>query len=126
MTGSRGRGAGPWFSVPAVMFGRSLPFMPQLAPQTVGQTAVCLGKAGRGACLAGLMQPSLLEDGQVCVDMGPPVLDGPQVPTTLEPTQVLFKSAHPHQHPQASPRTLIAASEVCLGWPAAEESANGC
>lgn len=34
------------------------------------------------------MQPSLLEDGQVCVDMGPPILEGPKVPTTLEPTQV--------------------------------------
>ncbi|CAL5221343.1 g3519 [Coccomyxa viridis] len=37
--------------------------------------------------LAGVIQPSLLQDGQVCVDMGPPILDGPKVPTTLEPTQ---------------------------------------
>lgn len=27
------------------------------------------------------------EDGQVCVDMGEPVLDGAKVPTTLAPTQ---------------------------------------
>ena len=56
--------------------------------QNMGLLAVCLAEAGGVACLAGLMQPSLLEDGQVCVDMGPPVLNGPQVPTTLEPTQV--------------------------------------
>lgn len=37
--------------------------------------------------LAGLIQPTLLADGQVCVDMGEPILDGPAVPTTLEPTQ---------------------------------------
>ncbi len=37
---------------------------------------------------AGVIQPSLLQDGQVCVDMGPPILEGPKVPTTLEPTQV--------------------------------------
>ncbi|KAG1671963.1 hypothetical protein FOA52_013335 [Chlamydomonas sp. UWO 241] len=37
--------------------------------------------------LAGLIQPELLADGQVCVDMGEPVLDGPKVPTTLAPTQ---------------------------------------
>lgn len=37
--------------------------------------------------LAGLIQPSLLPDGQVCVDMGEPILEGPAVPTTLEPTQ---------------------------------------
>ncbi|BDA46791.1 Diaminopimelate epimerase [Coccomyxa sp. Obi] len=37
--------------------------------------------------LAGLIQPTLQEDGQVCVDMGPPILSGPQIPTTLQPTQ---------------------------------------
>lgn len=37
--------------------------------------------------LAGLIQPELLPDGQVCVDMGEPILDGPKVPTTLTPTQ---------------------------------------
>lgn len=36
---------------------------------------------------AGLIQPTLQEDGQVCVDMGPPTLAGPQIPTTLQPTQ---------------------------------------
>lgn len=35
----------------------------------------------------GLIQPELLADGQVCVDMGTPVLNGPSVPTTLQPTQ---------------------------------------
>ena len=64
------------------------------------------------ACHAGLMQPSLLEDGQVCVDMGPPVLDGPQVPTALEPTQVRSKPADSCRHPQASPQTLTTAPEV--------------
>lgn len=37
--------------------------------------------------LAGLIQPALLPDGQVCVDMGEPILRGPDVPTTLQPTQ---------------------------------------
>lgn len=37
--------------------------------------------------LAGLIQPELLADGQVCVDMGEPILDGPRVPTTLRPTR---------------------------------------
>ncbi|WIA21057.1 hypothetical protein OEZ86_004937 [Tetradesmus obliquus] len=37
--------------------------------------------------LAGLIQPELLADGQVCVDMGEPILEGPKVPTTLAPTQ---------------------------------------
>ena len=86
-----------------------------------GEPAVCLAQADKVACLAGLMQPSLLEDGQVCVDMGPPVLDGPQVPTTLEPTQVSSKSAHSCRHPQASRRTLTTAPEalceVWLLWP---------
>ena len=36
---------------------------------------------------AGLIQPVLQENGQVCVDMGEPILDGPAVPTTLPPTQ---------------------------------------
>ncbi|KAK9812163.1 hypothetical protein WJX73_001205 [Symbiochloris irregularis] len=37
--------------------------------------------------LAGLMQPSIQADGQVCVDMGPPTLNGPDVPTTLPTAQ---------------------------------------
>lgn len=37
--------------------------------------------------LAGLIQPALLPDGQVCVDMGEPILRGADVPTTLQPTQ---------------------------------------
>ena len=39
------------------------------------------------------MQPRLLEDGQVCVDMGPPILQAAKVPTTLSATQV----ASPHR-----------------------------
>lgn len=35
----------------------------------------------------GLIQPELLADGQVCVDMGEPILEGPKVPTTLAPTR---------------------------------------
>lgn len=30
-----------------------------------------------------MIQPTLLGDGRVCVDMGPPTLDGPSIPTTL-------------------------------------------
>ena len=33
------------------------------------------------------IQPELLQDGQVCVDMGEPILEGSKVPTTLAPTQ---------------------------------------
>lgn len=33
------------------------------------------------------MQPRLLEDGQVCVDMGPPTLAAAEVPTTLPATR---------------------------------------
>lgn len=36
--------------------------------------------------LAGLIQPALEADGQVCVDMGLPVLAGPDVPTTIPPS----------------------------------------
>jgi hypothetical protein len=36
---------------------------------------------------AGLIQPTLLADGQVRVDMGPPTLAAAAVPTTLEPTR---------------------------------------
>ena len=40
------------------------------------------------SCLAaGLIQPSLLDDGQVCVDMGEPILEAERIPTTLAPTQ---------------------------------------
>jgi diaminopimelate epimerase len=42
---------------------------------------------GRQCGTAGLMQPRLLEDGQVCVDMGPPTLAAAQVPTTLPATR---------------------------------------
>ncbi len=38
-------------------------------------------------CAAGLIVPELLHDGQVKVDMGRPILEGPEVPTTLTPTQ---------------------------------------
>ena len=44
-------------------------------------------RAYRVDTLAGLIQPTLLADGQVRVDMGEPVLRGPDVPTTLPPTQ---------------------------------------
>ncbi|KAK9807611.1 hypothetical protein WJX72_004015 [[Myrmecia] bisecta] len=37
--------------------------------------------------LAGLIQPELLRDGQVCVDMGEPILDAQDIPTTLPPTE---------------------------------------
>ena len=37
--------------------------------------------------LAGRMVPSLRENGSVCVDMGPPILQGPNVPTTISPNR---------------------------------------
>jgi len=37
--------------------------------------------------VAGLIQPTLLGNGQVRVDMGPPTLAAADVPTTLEPTR---------------------------------------
>ena len=40
---------------------------------------------------AGLIRPDLLEDGQVCVDMGEPILEADQIPTTLPATQVSSK-----------------------------------
>ena len=40
---------------------------------------------------AGLIQPDLLEDGQVCVDMGEPILEANRIPTTLPATQVSGK-----------------------------------
>lgn len=36
---------------------------------------------------SGLIQPELLPDGQVKVDMGEPILEGVKVPTTLAPTK---------------------------------------
>lgn len=42
----------------------------------------------RHVCRAGLIQPELLSDGQVCVDMGEPILEAEHIPTTLQPTQV--------------------------------------
>jgi diaminopimelate epimerase len=43
--------------------------------------------AHRVHTLAGLMQPRLMGDGQVCVDMGPPTLAVADVPTTLPATR---------------------------------------
>ena len=49
-----------------------------------------LDGAGPGTCrvgsLAGLMVPEVLPDGQVTVDMGVPVLEPAEVPTTIPPT----------------------------------------
>lgn len=52
----------------------------------VGDVDGTSSKAFKIHTLAGLIQPELLSDGQVCVDMGEPILDGPRVPTTLAPT----------------------------------------
>ena len=51
---------------------------------------------------AGLIQPAIQEDGQVCVDMGEPVLEGARVPTTLPPTQVRAASPTPPATPSAA------------------------
>ncbi len=45
------------------------------------------GQEYRIDTLAGLIRPVMQADGQVRVDMGEPILEGMQVPTTLEPTQ---------------------------------------
>lgn len=45
------------------------------------------GTTHRIHTLAGLIQPSLTDDGLVCVDMGPPTLSRDLVPTTLPPTK---------------------------------------
>lgn len=42
-------------------------------------------------CDAGLIQPELLPDGQVCVDMGEPILEAQHIPTTLQPSQASCK-----------------------------------
>jgi len=42
-------------------------------------------KSYRINTLAGLIIPEMKEDGNICVDMGEPILDGPTVPTTLAP-----------------------------------------
>ncbi|CAD7702740.1 unnamed protein product [Ostreobium quekettii] len=66
-------------------------------PEMCGNGIRCLAKfyamlTGNGGSrykvhtLAGLMEPEILPDGQVRVDMGVPVLDGPSVPVTLSPT----------------------------------------
>lgn len=56
---------------------------------------------------AGLIQPDLLQDGQVCVDMGEPILDAEQIPTTLPSTQVL-------PQPGSLMRILSALIKFCL------------
>ena len=56
-------------------------FSPQpSAGQTRNDTLACVAPTG-------LIQPELLADGQVRVDMGEPILEGARVPTTLAPTQ---------------------------------------
>mmetsp|Transcript_15982 Transcript_15982/g.48004 ORF Transcript_15982/g.48004 Transcript_15982/m.48004 type:complete len:341 (-) Transcript_15982:480-1502(-) len=45
------------------------------------------GTTHRIHTLAGLIQPRLTDDGLVCVDMGPPIFEPSQVPTTLEATK---------------------------------------
>lgn len=66
---------------------------------TVDQIATCsavlsaqnlLAPAVCTHCCAGLIQPDLLEDGQVCVDMGEPILDTDRIPTLLPATQVSY------------------------------------
>ncbi|CAM6115521.1 unnamed protein product [Calypogeia fissa] len=37
--------------------------------------------------LGGLIVPRLQDDGQVCVDMGPPILEAAKIPTTLSPSK---------------------------------------
>jgi len=58
----------------------------------------------------GLIQPELLPDGQVKVDMGEPILEGPKIPTTLAPTQgsTVVEQVRHHQ--------CAAATLCCDGW----------
>ena len=45
-------------------------------------------QSGVSAASAGLIQPDLLDNGQVCVDMGEPILEADRIPTTLPASQV--------------------------------------
>ena len=56
------------------------------------------------------MQPSIQPDGQVCVDMGPPTLRGPDVPTTLPTNQVFVCCSSP-----AHRRRINMRFDVCSG-----------
>lgn len=58
---------------------------PPLILCIVSNLSCCLSPCS--SSYTGLIQPELLPDGQVCVDMGEPILEGPKVPTTLAPTQ---------------------------------------
>lgn len=48
------------------------------------------------ASYTGLIQPDLLENGQVCVDMGEPILEADRIPTTLPASQVSSKHYTSH------------------------------
>ena len=55
-------------------------YLPSSMPRAI--SIMCTSRAAHHAACplnAGLIQPELLADGQVCVDMGEPVLDGPKV-----------------------------------------------
>lgn len=69
-------------------------------------------KQHAAAAAAGLIQPELLADGQVCVDMGEPILDGPKVPTTLPPTQVWMRRNRLHS---SMTRLAIGRGQECGG-----------
>ena len=67
-------------------FNRHVPSQPSVPLVQVPWDSRC--KWLSCSCLvAGLIQPSLLDDGQVCVDMGEPILEAERIPTTLAPTQ---------------------------------------
>jgi diaminopimelate epimerase len=69
-------------------------------PEMCGNGIRCLARFARDAALvppalethavvtgAGLIRPTLMEDGMVRVDMGPPILEAVRVPTALAPTR---------------------------------------
>lgn len=74
-------------------------------------------------CCAGLIQPTLQEDGQVCVDMGEPILAGPQIPTNLAPTQV-YPSTMPSRSVLDTYGLVVQDAENHVNSPAALVSQN--
>ena len=63
-------------------------------------------------CAAGVMQPAVQSDGQVCVDMGPPILEPSKVPTTLPATQA---------RPPGTPRQSLTGTGRRRGSPGVQQ-----
>jgi hypothetical protein len=57
------------------------------ASETKLDQGFCMSNHNNQFVCTGLIVPELLPNGQVKVDMGQPILEGPKIPTTLAPTQ---------------------------------------